>query len=155
MFARSGTSIRKHAARNLPKYMPLGKKKKKAEALGATAPEGNWIITKVLMSRVRTRPLLSSSFVSVTQESLAFREVRVSRESHDASRPISTGIETHGTTVRFTVKQSFRRAANRSDFQRTECCEGTSQIHIGRALDIPAQINFNSTASHKGRTVEH
>ena len=102
----------------------------------------------MIMSRVR--PLLTSSCISLTQEAQAFREVRVSRETHDASRQISTGIEIHGTTVRFTVKQSFRRASNRSDFRRTRCCGWTSQIYIGRALETTSQININSTVGHKG-----
>ena len=55
----------------------------------------------------------------------------MSRETHDASRQISTGIEIHGTTVRFTVKQGFRRASNRIDSKEQGVVDGLLRFTPG------------------------
>ena len=75
--------------------------------------------------------------------------VRVSRESHDASRPIHTRFGSmaqpfHSLCIKISDEHPTVATPKEQKF-----CAVTSQIHSGRAIDTTAQNKSQSTVGHK------
>ena len=75
--------------------------------------------------------------------------VRVSRESHDASRRKRAGISSVAQPFDSLFSKVFNEHPTVATPTERKFCAATSQNHSVSSLDTPAQINFNSTVGHK------